>query len=177
MKVVESTVLVHSPKSLKGFSLANHQTIQWNIMPCMDVSELCSSIYLFKFFLKCICHFSVCLFVFYTIRLWIQVLMFNANDMYVDSSYTVSLHGSRNSSKSQITLHMMWVYEHHTIYMQCFTLRVCKSLIMSKEVLCKEPCNLALCICKIETGFNWYTYNEFILINFWTSFHETKMCK
>lgn len=126
-------------------------------MPLKDVSELCLTINSI-FFLKCMCYFSVCL-PFTLIMLWIQVVMFNATSISVDSSFTVSLHGNRNSSKSQITLHMMWVYKHPTIYMQCFTLRVGKSLIMSKEVLCQEPYHLAISICKIETSFNWYTSN------------------
>lgn len=91
----------------------------------------------------------LCMLFLYTITLWFQVLMLNADSMYVDSSYTVSLHGNRNSSKSHITLHMMWVYNHHTIFMECFTSQVCKSIIMSVEDSCKEPCHLALSICEL----------------------------
>ena len=40
---------------------------------------------------------------------------FRTFPLFVTLSYTISLHGKRNSSMSQITLHMTWVHEHSTL--------------------------------------------------------------
>lgn len=75
--------------------------------------------------LSCISSHSLKFFLWFVTSLYVYPLLSYSMNSGLDadavflcvySSYTVSLHGNRNSSLSQITLHMTWVHRHHAIY-------------------------------------------------------------